>query len=37
MKNVVWLLLNTQKWAEPLARTSEDHRPGQSREESDQR
>jgi len=24
MKNVVWLLLNTQKWAEPLARATEE-------------
>lgn len=37
MKNVVWLLLNTQKWAEPLARSTEDRNHQQSREESGHR
>lgn len=29
MKNVVWLLMNTQKWAEPLPRTAEEQQPPQ--------
>ena len=32
MKNVVWLLMNTQKWAEPLPRTPEE-RSRQNKEE----
>ncbi len=34
MKNVVWLLLNTQKWAEPLVRSTEERNQQQPRKES---
>ncbi len=37
MKNVVWLLLNTQRWAEPLAHSTEDLNHQEPREESDRR
>lgn len=34
MKNVVWLLLNTHRWAEPLTRPTEDRNHRQSREDN---
>lgn len=37
MKNVVWLLLNTQKWAEPLSGPTDERNYQPSREESDHR
>jgi hypothetical protein len=37
MKNVIWLLMNTQKWAEPLGRSSEDSNTRRPREERDYR
>ncbi len=37
MKNVVWLLLNTKKWAEPLPRSTEERNRLQQREEGDLR
>ena len=37
MKNLVWLLLNTPRWAEPLTGSTEDRNHEPSREESDRR